>query len=298
MTDEEKRQEHAQQKEEQRKALRDEVNKIRGMHGKKRFQYLWDYYKFVILILIALVFVISIAATMIKGAMTDVIFQAAVISADSGADDSLIRQDFTRYCGGLSKNQEMSFDLSMDIHPGAATQAEQVSEVKLQVSVAASAVDAVLVPEYAFDYLQERGLLMKLDSVLGQEQLDAYEKAGDLAFGREPDLEKLSEEAETEGRTMSPEMEEAVSFAIAMNEEETARDKESENPEDSGTESLDTVDTEREDGKWAYGIRVDDGTILPGYALYPAGQRVYFGIVDNTKHVDMALRFLDFLKGE
>lgn len=97
---------------------------------------------------------------------------------------------------------------------------------------------------------------------------------------------------------MSPEMEEAVSFAIAMNEEETARDKESEKPEDSGTDLLDTVGTEREDGKWAYGIRVDDGTILPGYALYPAGQRVYFGIVDNTKHVDMALRFLDFLKGE
>lgn len=280
MTEEERELEAQQQKEERQKKRRAELEKIRSMHGKQKLRYLWDYYKFVILIVIGIVFALNIIWTMVRGALTDVVFQAAVISPDYSAEDTALREDFGDYIGGLKKNQELSFDMSMQLVPGDTSQTSQVSEIKLQVSVAARALDAVLLPDYTFSYLQQSGMLMKLDDVLGKERMDRLKAAGDLAYAPEPDLSADGRQ-ETEGSTGGS---------------GTASEDPGKIPDTAAAYEA-NVHTEPEDGETIYGVRVDDSAAFSKYALYSPERKVYLGIINNGKNPDMALRFLDFLKG-
>ena len=245
-----------------------------------------------------------------------------------------MQEDFSSYIGGLKKHEELSFDLSIDLHPGAVTQAEQVADVKLQVQVSSGTLDAVLVPDYAFSYIQQRGMLMSLDDVLSPDEIETYGKAGDLAYASAPDLQALSEQDASEAGTLDPEGESTVRTITALSSlknqtepgteaaeaeaktvAETAANTEAES--DSGTaaparsESLPEAEngTEAPSGQTAeihstpsageqiYGVRVDDSGILSDYAWYPTDQKVYFGIVSNTRHEDMALTYLHYLKG-
>lgn len=284
MTEEEKELEALQQKEERQKKRRAELEKIRSMHGKRKLQYLWDYYKFVILILIGIVFVLNIAWTMIRGALTDVLFQAAVISPDFAAEDTLIKEDFSDYIGGLKKNQEISFDLSMQVIPGDSSQTSQASEMKLQVSTAARSLDAVLLPDYTFSYLQQTGILMRLDDVLGEERIGSLKEAGDLAYAPKPDLQPLTE-MQTETESQSESGSEEGFFGMPQNP--------------AAADDLPEADihTEQGEDEGIYGVRVDDSDSFGKYRLYPEGRKVYLAIVNSAKNPDMALRFLDFLKG-
>ena len=330
MTDEEKKLERQQEKEEQREKRRQERQKIASLHGKKRLQYLWDYYKVWLVFLAIAIVAVNIAVTIVRGLMTKTLLQVSALSADYSAAGDQMQEDFSSYIGGLKKHEELSFDL----HPGAVTQAEQVADVKLQVQVSSGTLDAVLVPDYAFSYIQQRGMLMSLDDVLSPDEIETYGKAGDLAYASAPDLQALSEQDASEAGTLDPEGESTVRTITALSSlknqtepgteaaeaeaktvAETAANTEAES--DSGTaaparsESLPEAEngTEAPSGQTAeihstpsageqiYGVRVDDSGILSDYAWYPTDQKVYFGIVSNTRHEDMALTYLHYLKG-
>ena len=326
MTDEEKKLERQQEKEEQREKRRQERQKIASLHGKKRLQYLWDYYKVWLVFLAIAIVAVNIAVTIVRGLMTKTLLQVSALSADYSAAGDQMQEDFSSYIGGLKKHEELSFDLSIDLHPGAVTQAEQVADVKLQVQVSSGTLDAVLVPDYAFSYIQQRGMLMSLDDVLSPDEIETYGKAGDLAYASAPDLQALSEQDASEAGTLDPEGESTVRTILKNQTEpgteaaeaeaktvaETAANTEAES--DSGTaaparsESLPEAEngTEAPSGQTAeihstpsageqiYGVRVDDSGILSDYAWYPTDQKVYFGIV---RHEDMALTYLHYLKG-
>jgi hypothetical protein len=333
MTDEEKKLEQ-QEKEEQREKRRQERQKIASLHGKKRLQYLWDYYKVWLVFLAIAIVAVNIAVTIVRGLMTKTLLQVSALSADYSATGDQMQEDFSSYIGGLKKHEELSFDLSIDLHPGAVTQAEQVADVKLQVQVSSGTLDVVLVPDYAFSYIQQRGMLMSLDDVLSPDEIGTYRKAGDLAYASAPGLQALSEQDASEAGTLDPEGESTVRTITALSSlqnqtepgteaaeaeaktvAETAANTEAES--DSGTaaparsESLPEAEngTEAPSGQTAeihstpsageqiYGVRVDDSGILSDYAWYPTDQKVYFGIVSNTRHEDMALTYLHYLKG-
>lgn len=306
-------------REEMREKRRQELQKIRSLKGAARLQYLWDYYKIVPVLVFALILVVSIITTMIKGITTDKIFQAAALSADYNATDDLIQADFQNYLGGLKRHQEITYDLSIGLAPDGGSRAEQIAEMKLQVSVSAGALDAVLVPDYAFSYLQERGMLASLDDVLSREEIEDYEEAGDLAYASEPDLEDLSDEDQSEASFLDYEGENTVGTIMALHDaqvaqSETEGDRTGAQPadisaertaggtresasKDSGAETEALIETRRGEGQSIYGVRVDDSKILAKYAWYPAKQKVYFALVGNAKHPETAHAFLNFLKG-
>lgn len=305
MTDEEKKQERQQEKEEQREKRRQERQKIASLHGKKRLQYLWDYYKVWLVFLAIAIVAVNIAVTIVKGLMTKTLLQVSALSADYNAASDQMQKDFSSYIGGLKKHEALSFDLSIDLHPGAVTQAEQVADVKLQVQVSSGTLDVVLVPDYAFSYIQQRGMLMSLNDVLSPEEMEAYRKSGDLAFASAPDLQALSEQASSETGTLDPEGESTVRTITALsglqNQDGTGTEALTEAETETGTEAPSGQATEihsiPSEGEQIYGIRVDDSGVLSNYAWYPINQKVYFGIVSNARHEDMALTYLHYLKG-
>ena len=300
MTDAEKKLERQQEKEEQREKRRQERQKIASLHGKKRLQYLWDYYKVWLVFLAIAIVAVNIAVTIVRGLMTKTLLQVSALSADYSATGDQMQKDFSSYIGGLKKHEELSFDLSIDLHPGAVTQAEQVADVKLQVQVSSGTLDVVLVPDYAFSYIQQRGMLMSLDDVLSPEEIETYGKAGDLAYASAPDLQALSEQDASEAGTLDHEGESTVRAVTALSSLQNQTEPGTEAAE---AEAKTVAKTAAEihsspfEGEQIYGVRVDDSGVLSDYAWYPTDQKVYFGIVSNTRHEDMALTYLHYLKG-
>lgn len=276
MTDEEYRLEQRQQKEEKKEKRKRELKKISSLHGRAKLQYLWDYYKIVLVILVFVIIGISVAVNMVRGAMTDTVFQAGVISADFYATDQQIKPDFEAYIGGLDKHQNTSYDLSIMLQPGDMSQAAQVSEVKLQVALSSRTLDALLIPESQLEYVQKMGVLQSLDDVLSQNEKARYEKAGDLAFFKP--AAPAQEDAQT-SLTESP----AEQADTALQEADAEKD---------------TEYTVRDEGERIYGVRVDDSGVLVRYAFYPADEKVYLAIAAGARNEQMAHTFLNFLKGE
>lgn len=300
MTDEEKKLERQQEKEEQREKRRQERQKIASLHGKKRLQYLWDYYKVWLVFLAIAIVAVNIAVTIVRGLMTKTLLQVSALSADYNAASDQMQKDFSSYIGGLKKHEELSFDLSIDLHPGAVTQAEQVADVKLQVQVSSGTLDVVLVPDYAFSYIQQRGMLMSLDDVLSPEEIETYGKAGDLAYASAPDLQALSEQDASEAGTLDPEGESTVRAVTALSSLQNQTEPGTEAAEAEAKTMAETaaeIHSSPSAGEQIYGVRVDDSSVLSDYAWYPTDQKVYFGIVSNTRHEDMALTYLHYLKG-
>lgn len=288
MTDEEIRLEKEQQREEKREKRKKELAKISSLHGKERLQYLWDYYKVVLLVLIFIIIGISVVVSMVRGAMTDTIFQAGAISADYNSSADQIRPDFEAYIGGLKKHQDTSYDLSIVLQPGDMGQAAQVAEVKLQVALSAQTLDALLIPDDLFGYVQQKGVLLSLDDLLSGDEKTRYQEAGDLAWAKPADPSKAGQtssedrasgetDAEDDARTVLPD------------------DAESEGTADASSGS--GISSSQGDGDMIYGVRVDDSGVLAKYAWYPANEKVYFAVADNAKHKEMAHTFLNFLKG-
>ena len=300
MTDEEKKLERQQEKEEQREKRKQERQKIASLHGKKRLQYLWDYYKVWLVFLAIAIVAVNIAVTIVRGLMTKTLLQVSALSADYSATGDQMQKDFSSYIGGLKKHEELSFDLSIDLHPGAVTQAEQVADVKLQVQVSSGTLDVVLVPDYAFSYIQQRGMLMSLDDVLSPDEIETYGKAGDLAYASAPDLQALSEQDASEAGTLDPEGESTVHAVTALSSLQNQTEPWTEAAEAEAKTVAETaaeIHSSPSSGEQIYGVRVDDSGVLSDYAWYPTDQKVYFGIVSNTRHEDMALTYLHYLKG-
>jgi hypothetical protein len=101
--------------------------------------------------------------------------------------------------------------------------------------------------------------------------------------------------AETEAKTVA---ETAAESEIGM--AAPARSEglpEAENGAEASSGQTSEIHSSPSAGEQIYGIRVDDSGVLSDYAWYPTDQKVYFGIVSNTRHEDMALTYLHYLKG-
>lgn len=290
--DEEKRLRKQEEKEERRQRWKREKEKIRGLHGTARLQYLWDYYRFLIVVLLAVVFVVAVVSQSLKGMSTQSLLHVAALSVDPAADSEAMADDFASYIGGLQKNQSIDFDLSMAIVPGTDTQLEQVSEVKLQVKVSSGTADLILANEDALAYVQRAGFLKSLDGLLTEERARELEQAGDLIYAApvqpgqaasEAQREQASADAGSGGQSLT------LSQALNNETEGVSYKREA--------VDLSYLHEEREEGDEIFAVRVDDSKVLARYAWYPANEKIYLAVIGNCGNDEMAMRYLDFLKG-
>ncbi len=330
MTEEEIKKEKELRREDSRRERQEEWDKIRSLGWKARIQYFWDYYKFVLILIVALIFVISLVRTMITGALTDVLLNVAVLNPDTLSSDTvLMEEDFGNYLGGLGKREEIHFDSSIYIKENPLSQADTMGETKLTVFSAAGSMDAGLVPEEVFNYLQPKGVFKNLDDLLDDERKSAW--AGELCYAEEPpELTEDGAAADTEG----PAETETGDFAAAAAKESTgdstdtaakestgdstdtaAKESTGDSTDTAAKESIgdsadaaakeDTGKSEEEtaeagagdhEGKSIYGVRVDENGRMDDYIIY-GDEPVYLCVFSTAKNVDTALKFLDFMKG-
>jgi hypothetical protein len=279
MTEEEERIEMELRRQDRQRARQEEWEKIKSLGWGARIGYFWDYYKFVLVILIFVIVSISIVRTMIIGSMTDMILEVSVLNTDTLASDAaLLREDFVEYLGGLGKHEEIQIDTSVNVVENARSQADMMGDMKLTVFAAAGELDVCLAPENIMIYLQKKGMFRSWDDLLTEEQRSLW--APEFYMCPDPDQKALTDQALGTGG-------------------ESEKD-----PQEEGPDSASAADSDEGDGKadsfksreHIYGIRVDENGILDNYIFY-GEEPVYLCVAGNTRHEDTVRTFLEFMKG-
>lgn len=154
-------------------------NFFHDLHGKKKLQYIWDYYK---LPLIILGIFLYITISIIHGWMThrDVVLYTALINVSAGEN---LTEDLS---GNFLKSQNMDTakyecylysDLYLtDDQNNPWHEYTYASSVKILAAIDGKQIDVVLMNKEAFDAFSQNGYLCDLDELLSKENPALYEK--------------------------------------------------------------------------------------------------------------------------
>ncbi|MDD3219468.1 MAG: hypothetical protein PHC41_11180 [Lachnospiraceae bacterium] len=141
-----------------------EKEKIKGLRGKQRLIYLWTYYKFVLLIVVAVIAAISVGVTMYRNARMNTVLSIAVFDANSESEES-----FEQLSDSLLKvmDPEEKYD-QVAIDSSGVSAEDQVGLAKAMVIMNyTSEVDVVICNEDFYQRYEKEGAFLDWKDVLG-----------------------------------------------------------------------------------------------------------------------------------
>lgn len=157
---------------------KERLETIRRLRGKARLEYMWEYYRFLLVFVIAAVLVISTAATMIHNSRQNIVLSIAVVDADKQAgrtNEELAEQ--IQKALKLPENQQVQVDTA------ASSIDSQENEAKLTMVMSpVSENDIVICEQEVYDKYKETGVFKEPDDVLGEDagRYEAYMTNGQL----------------------------------------------------------------------------------------------------------------------
>lgn len=156
---------------------------IRRLKGKDRLEYLWQYYKAVLVAVIAVVLVIYTVAVMIRGAMQDTLLSIVVVDSKITSDEaaSELEKGILDIIGTGGKHDYVETVLT-------ATSVENDENImKLRVSLStAGEADVVICGEEVYEEYASQGAFADMEEVLG----DAYDSFAEYMTDGQIDLAK------------------------------------------------------------------------------------------------------------
>lgn len=159
---------------------------IRRLKGKDRLEYLWQYYKAVLVALVAVVLVIYTAAVMIGNAMQDTLLSIVVVDSEITSDEAAaeLEQGILDIIGTGGKHDHVETVLT-------ATSVENDENImKLRVSLStAGEADVVVCGESVYEEYASQGAFADMEEVLG----DEYDSCAGYMTDGQVDLTKCPE---------------------------------------------------------------------------------------------------------
>ena len=153
--------------------LRDE--NLRTLHGRKKVQYIWDYYK---LPLAVLCIVLYAAGYMLYGRIThkDTVLYAALVNVAAGEDlTQELTGDFLDYLNLNPSKNELELYTGLYLTDDETNQYHEytyASRMKIQAAIDGELMDVVLMNREAFDAFSQSGYLYDLKELLCREDPD------------------------------------------------------------------------------------------------------------------------------
>lgn len=145
------------------------------MTWRERMEYLWEYYKIVFFVLIAVLLVINSIIGIKR--MPDVVFNgtaANVVVPDGG--ESYLTEEWLQEIGGNPEKETVTFNLVMfPSRDELITEEELAYAQKVTSLAAAQMLDYVLLDMNALEYYLGDRIFCSLENVLTQEQLKQFE---------------------------------------------------------------------------------------------------------------------------
>lgn len=192
----------------------EEIRKLKVLKGKAKLQYIWDYYKPLMAIILGIVLVITIIAQMVHNSKIDTVLSVAILNGagfDEESQEPLIN-GFAEYAGiTLDEWTEISIDSSMTMDPGQMDTYTMSSMTKIMAMSGSGSLDVMLMPESVFEYYAKRGMFENLEDVLPADVMEEHKDSLRMAaqYTEEEQSENMNEmrdglesEAEPAGEKM------------------------------------------------------------------------------------------------
>lgn len=157
---------------------KERLETIRRLRGKARLEYIWEYYRFLLVFVIAAVLVISTAVTMIRNSRENIVLSIAVVDADkqTGQTNEELAEQIQKALK-LPENQQVQVDTA------ASSVDSQENEAKLTMVMSpVSENDIVICGQEVYDKYKETGVFKEPDDVLGEDagKYETYMTNGQL----------------------------------------------------------------------------------------------------------------------
>jgi len=162
-----------------RDKIREEWGKLRLLSWKARFAYVWDYYKPVMVGIIAVIAVINIGITIYHNLQIDTLLYVYLINCNTYyVDSETLTADFTEYLGEtegieLAQNEEIDIDTSMILDDDDYS-TSYTYQMKLAAVISARQCDVMLMDVEKFEEYAGMSYFMDLRELLTDEQLEEW----------------------------------------------------------------------------------------------------------------------------
>ena len=155
--------------------MREDLEKIKSVHGWKRVEYIWDYYRFRIAAVIITIIILIVAASMlIEGHRHYRLDICVVLNTEDDAQDwfDTFEKDLSGDGSGepVRVNQDQPFDYSNRYY--------YVQELEVMTTVSSYRMDAAVCNEDMYSYLLAINALTPLDTVLDDRLFESLTASG------------------------------------------------------------------------------------------------------------------------
>lgn len=166
-----------------------ERQKLKKLSWREKIEYIWAYYKWHFVGLLAICFVIYMIGTMIYDTQYNDVFSAVIINGR--ADGDAIAEDFKAYCQDTEKFNRYDVNAGMELKGNTAKDQDTLGI--LLGAIAGKTLDVLVVPEFQMKRYVDLGALRKMEDVLTAEQIEKFgEAVGEYGL-KIPNNKKLEE---------------------------------------------------------------------------------------------------------
>lgn len=169
-----------------RKELRkEERERLKGLSFKKKLEYIWDYYKMELGILLVVLVIIGLSVQVMKGSGKTTVLSAALINVEkvSGGETLEFSREFSDDLELDEKKEDISFDDSYVMNMQSDDIMTTACQTKLIAAIQAETLDVMLMPEDVYQHYLKAGAYLNLEEVLGKDFLNQYPEL--VCTGRE-----------------------------------------------------------------------------------------------------------------
>lgn len=148
-------------------SFQEEKKKFRTLDFKGKMQYIWDYYKLpIIVIILAAIFITSIVQTMIKNSVEVVLNGYFINSYFSEEDTEQLAADFAAYAGINLNDVNINMDANISYNPEATDQMTYAALTKITAMIQLQEIDFIICDRKTFEYFSSMEAFTDLPSIL------------------------------------------------------------------------------------------------------------------------------------
>ena len=156
--------------EEKKQKWKEEKAAFRSLSLGGKLQYFWDYYKFVLIILLVLILVVPEGIRIARRANTKKLLSVVLMNNFFGQEAAEYMRDRFEKEIGAGKRETVELDTSIAIEPEIEmSQSNMAAQIKLIGLNESKDLDVIVFPEENLDWLLNQGVLMPMEEVVDEE---------------------------------------------------------------------------------------------------------------------------------
>lgn len=161
---------------------KERLETIKRLKGTARLEYIWEYYNFLVVFVIAAALVISTIVTMVRNSQQNIVLSIAIVDADKQTDQTNTElEEQIRNCLKLSENERVQIDTA------ASTVETEENKAKLTMVMSpVSENDIVICGQEVYDKYKETGVFKEPNEMLGEDagKYERYMTNGQLDLSK------------------------------------------------------------------------------------------------------------------